>query len=553
MAMDNPLVSALPPTLLLELDQAFRSMHELDPLLYSILKQTCQVVGGEGCSIWLLNQAGTELKCTHVVGPRAGEMSQAVMRARKFSATYRLVVNKKINPAELSHSRWMDARIYHQYFNVQVGDILLAPLMARDELMGMIVVNKVGGPAFKRKDRDFIVGLARRMAVAIQNTQIYERQNHTAKRRRQLHQINSYLHQTLDIDELIPRIFREVNKTIHAEAQSIWLVDEEAGTLKCRFATGPESEILRSSTIALSAPGIVSTSVSRKKAIIIKDAQNDPRCALSADEKTGFVTRSLMTVPLMLKGKSIGAIQAVNKRGGEFFDQDDFDLFRSIADSAALAVNHAQLVGDLQSSYELMLDVLSTALDVRDHGTDGHSRRVVEYTARLAQQIGLDHEAINGIRRGALIHDIGKIGVPDALLNKPGALTSEERKIMDRHPQIGYYIVADILYLKEEIKIVICHHEKWDGTGYPFGLRGEQIPLGARLFSVADTFDAITSDRPYRESRSYEVARKIIEGESGRQFDPQVVNAFLAISVDDWTQIRTQVMEKIARRRDLEI
>jgi putative nucleotidyltransferase with HDIG domain len=255
-----------------------------------------------------------------------------------------------------------------------------------------------------------------------------------------------------------------------------------------------------------------------------------------------------MTVPLVLEDKSIGAIQAVNKRDGQLFNQNDLDLFRSIADSAALAVSNAQLVADLQNSYDLTLAALSAALDLRDHSTVGHSLRVVEYTTRLAEQIGLDKEKIKIIRRGALIHDIGKIGVPDAVLNKPDSLDLEERKIMDRHPQTGYYMLADIPYLQEEIKIVVCHHEKWNGTGYPFGLSGEEIPQGARLFAVADTFDALTSDRVYRQGNSYQNARKIIEEESGRQFDPQAVAAFLAIPADEWTQIRAKVIDTITQQ-----
>jgi HD-GYP domain-containing protein (c-di-GMP phosphodiesterase class II) len=258
-----------------------------------------------------------------------------------------------------------------------------------------------------------------------------------------------------------------------------------------------------------------------------------------------------MTVPLVLKDKSIGAIQAVNKRGGRLFNQEDLDLFRAIADSAALAVNNAQLLAELQNSYDLTLDALSAALDLRDRETEGHSRRVVEYTARLAEQIGLDKETIKNIRRGALIHDIGKIGVPDAVLHKPGPLDGEERKIIERHPQAGYDMLAGIPYLREEIQIVLGHQEKWDGTGYPHGLRGEEITLGARLFMIADTFDALTSDRPYRQGRPYEMARKLIEDESDKQFDPQAVAAFLAVPPEEWTQIRARVMDEITQRREL--
>ncbi len=425
MIMNHPAVTLISPTLLLELDQAFRSALELDSLLSPILQQARDMVNAETGSIWLLNEAGTELKCTQAVGPKAAEMSRAVMRAKKFGGAYRSVADRKMNMNELSHSQWMDLRTFHNFFDVPARNIIVAPLVARSELMGVMIFNKAGRPAFKRTDRNFIIGLSRRIAVAIQNTQLYERQNRSTDRQKLLNQISTHLHQTLDIDELIPRIFAEVNKAINAEAQSIWLVDEKEGSIKCRFATGPSADRLKGFSVPLSAPSIVGASVSKQESIIIKDAQNDPRHASAADESTGFVTRSLMTVPLVLEDKSIGAIQAVNKRDGQLFSQDDLDLFRSIADSAVLAVNNAQLVANLQNSYDQTLDALSAALDLRDRETEGHSRRVVEYTSRIAEQMGLDKEAIKTIRRGALIHDIGKIGVPDAVLLKPAELNDK--------------------------------------------------------------------------------------------------------------------------------
>jgi len=525
-------------------------MLELDPVLLSVLKQLQDAANCESGSIWLLNEDETDIVCTHANGQHWAKILGSVLRGKKFISAYRSASGMLTKPADALQSKWMDAKAYRNNFSIDARNLIGIPLVARGKLIGEIsAVNKIGEPAFSGSDRDFISELARHIAVAIQNTQLFERQNRSSNRQKLLDQISRHLHQTLDLDELIPRIFIEVNKAIHAEAQSIWLVDEEAGLIKCRFARGATADALKGVTVPLDAPSIVGTSVSKQESIIIKDAQNDPRRARSVDEKTGFVTRSLMTVPLVLEDKSIGAIQAVNKKDGQLFNQDDLDLFRSIADSAALAVNNAQLVADLQNSYDLTLDALSAALDTRDRETEGHSRRVVEYTARLAAQIGLDKETIKSIRRGALIHDIGKIGVPDAVLNKPDSLNPEERKIIERHPQTGYYMLADIPYLQEEIKIVVCHHEKWNGTGYPFGLRGEQIALGARLFSIADTFDALTSDRPYRQGRPYEAARKIIEEESGKQFDPQAVDAFLAIPVDEWMKIRVQVMEEVTQRR----
>ena len=548
--MDNAQTTSVQSALLLKLGQAYRSMPELDLGLFAVLKSLQTTINGDGISLWLLGESGEELECTHAVGPQAAKMLGTVMRAKKFVARIQSLAGKTIRFDEVPHSQWMDAKQRVDYFDVEAGSFGAVPLMARGDLIGLLIgIRKPGDSSFTSADRDLLHEVATQIAVAIQNTQLYERQNQIRERQQLLNQISQHLHQTLDLDQLIPNIFAEVNKAIKAEAQSIWLVDEEAGIIKCRFATGPEAETLKGFGVSLAATSIVGTSVSQRESIIIKDAQKDKRRARSADEWTGFVTRSLMTVPLVLKDKSIGAIQAVNKRGGRLFNQEDLDLFRAIADSAALAVNNAQLLAELQNSYDLTLDALSAALDLRDRETEGHSRRVVEYTARLAEQIGLDRETIKNIRRGALIHDIGKIGVPDAVLHKPSSLDAEETKIIRRHPEAGYKMLADIPYLREEVQIVLGHQEKWDGSGYPYGLRGEDIPLGARLFMIADTFDALTSDRPYRQGRPYEIARQLIEEESGKQFDPQAVAAFIAVPAEEWMQIRVRVMEEIDKRR----
>jgi len=549
MTMTNLAPSPSPLTLLLELGQAFHSTLELNPLLVSILKQLQSAVRSEGGSIWLLSADQKELKCTHAIGPEAEEMVGRMISAEKFLAAYNATSGEVVKIDDVIHSEW--TRDYGNYFRSVARNIIIAPLVARGEILGTInIVNKLGQPVFTSDDRDLIGALAGHAAVAIQNAQLYKQQQQTTERQKLLDQISRYLQQTLEIDVLIPRIFGEVNKAIQAEGQSIWLLNVDTGVINCRFATGPGAEEVKKLSVPMG-KGILGATVEKQEPLLIDDALNDSRVYRAADAKTGFVTRTMMSVPMVLEGKSIGAIQAVNKRNGALFDEDDLDLLRSIADSAALAISNAQLVADLQDSYDLTLDALSAALDLRDRETEGHSRRVVEYTARLARQIGLDLRTIKDFRRGALIHDIGKIGVPDAVLHKPAALDAEERKIIEKHPQAGYDMLAGIPYLREEIKIVLAHQEKWDGTGYPFGLAGERIPLGARLFAIADTFDALTSDRVYRKGRPYEMARKIIEEEAGKQFDPMAVEAFLAVPGEEWAQIRGMVMEEVAKRREI--
>jgi len=183
----------------------------------------------------------------------------------------------------------------------------------------------------------------------------------------------------------------------------------------------------------------------------------------------------------------------------------------------------------LLAAYEETIEGLSHALDLRDKETEGHSLRVTELTIRLAQAYGLTEEEITHIRRGALLHDMGKIGVPDAILQKPAALSDEEWRVMRKHPQYVYDMLYSVQYLRPALSIPYCHHEKWDGTGYPRGLKGEQIPISARLFAVADVWDALTSDRPYRPAWSREQALDFIREQSGSHFDPQAVELFLRL------------------------
>lgn len=193
---------------------------------------------------------------------------------------------------------------------------------------------------------------------------------------------------------------------------------------------------------------------------------------------------------------------------------------------------------EVENSYRSTLKALVQALETRDFETHGHSERVVTFSLRLGHEIGLDKDALKNLELGALLHDIGKIGVPDAILRKPAALNEDEWSKMKLHPLHGQKILRDIVFLKEAAKIVAHHHEKWDGSGYPFGLRGEEIGIGARVFAVIDAFDAMTSDRVYRRGSNYEKALAELERCAGTQFDPVIVRAFRRVPKEDWEILR---------------
>jgi HD-GYP domain-containing protein (c-di-GMP phosphodiesterase class II) len=201
-------------------------------------------------------------------------------------------------------------------------------------------------------------------------------------------------------------------------------------------------------------------------------------------------------------------------------------------------------LNSLEDAYRSTLKALTAALETRDLETHGHSERVVTYSLRLGREYGLDGLRMKALEFGSLLHDIGKIGVPDLILRKPGKLTEEEWVVMREHPMHGQQILRGIEFLEGAACVVAQHHEKWDGSGYPFGLRGEDIDVCARIFSVADAFDAITSDRVYRKGKSYELAAQELDDWAGKQFDPKVVKAFHRVPKEDWAELHARSLEK---------
>lgn len=202
----------------------------------------------------------------------------------------------------------------------------------------------------------------------------------------------------------------------------------------------------------------------------------------------------------------------------------------------------------VERGYEDTLEALGAAIDLRDSQTSGHSKRVAAYSTKIAKELGATEQELKTIARGAWLHDIGKLATPDAILLKPGALTEEEWRIMRQHAEIGYDLVKRIPFLADAAEIILTHHERWDGSGYPQGLKATDIPFGARIFAVADTLDAMTSDRPYRSKLSFEEAQEEIRRGSGRRYDSQVVNAFLTVAVENWSAVRYSLDQSSATR-----
>jgi putative nucleotidyltransferase with HDIG domain len=245
----------------------------------------------------------------------------------------------------------------------------------------------------------------------------------------------------------------------------------------------------------------------------------------------------------LMKPFDLRQVEAVVKRALEHHDlvvakQRYENHLEELVEQRTAELDRA--LNSLEGSYRSTLKALTAALETRDSETHGHSERVVTYSLRLGREYGLSSEQMKALEFGSLLHDIGKIGVPDSILRKPAKLKEEEWVRMREHPLHGQQILRGIEFLQGAARVVAQHHEKWDGTGYPFGLRGEDIDINARIFAVADAFDAITSDRVYRRGKPYEAAAQELDDWAGRQFDPKVVEAFHRVPKEDWEELHRQ-------------
>ncbi len=341
-----------------------------------------------------------------------------------------------------------------------------------------------------------------------------------------LSQLGQILNSTLDHKEVRRRAMEAATKLMEAEVGSLLLVDEEKRNLYFEVALGDKEEAIKTITLNIG-EGIAGWVAKEGRPLIVNDPQKDIRFFKEADEKTKFKTRNLICVPVKVKENVIGVLEAINKQRGEDFNDEDLSLFISLADQVAIALDNARLYQQLEEMFFQTAESLADAIEKRDPYTGGHTQRVTSYSLATAKFLRLSPMEMKWLRIASVLHDIGKIGIEDHILRKPDRLSPEEFNIIKSHTKMGAEIVEHVRQLKEIVPGVKYHHEQIDGKGYPDGLRGDDIPLIAKIVAVADTYDAMTTDRPYRKALSREVAITELKRSSGTQLDREVVEAFL--------------------------
>jgi PAS domain S-box-containing protein/putative nucleotidyltransferase with HDIG domain len=348
-----------------------------------------------------------------------------------------------------------------------------------------------------------------------------------------LHRIDVAISGSMDIDVTLNILIEQVVRQLDVNAAMVSIFNPLSLRLEAGVNTGfinPNRYISNQSPFAKK---IIAERMIISIPKLIDSAENEVLSHLLHQEL--FV--SYFGIPLIAKGEMQGVLELFTRKQIAA-DTSWLDLLRAMATQAAIAINNASLFVNLERSnfelahaYDITLEGWARALELRDQDTIGHTRRVTALTEQLARKIGYSSQLLTHLRRGALLHDIGKMGIPDRILHKPGKLTEEEWEIMRQHPVLAHEMLSPIRFLHPALDIPYCHHEKWDGSGYPRGLSGEEIPLAARIFAIIDVWDALTSDRPYRAAWSREKTKTHIRSQSGHHFDPQVVSAFFKLDI----------------------
>jgi putative nucleotidyltransferase with HDIG domain len=321
-------------------------------------------------------------------------------------------------------------------------------------------------------------------------------------------------------------ILSSAKEILNASASSVILVDEKKGELFFEFADGNVGGMITQVRLNI-ASGIAGWVAREGKPLIVNDVKSDQRFSKDVDRITGFATRSIICVPILVQSQVIGVIEVVNRKDGSEFREQDLEVLKVLAKLAATAIDRVRLNEALVYGYINAVNALATTIDNKDPFTREHSYRVKEYALMGARSLQLPQPQLDIIEYAGLLHDVGKIIIPNETLRKSEPLTPEEWAIMRKHPSTGADIIATMPRLEEVGNLVRYHHERYDGKGYPEGLNGEEIPIGARLLAVADAFDTMTTKRSYRNAVSLEVAVEELRKCSGKQFSALAVEAFI--------------------------
>lgn len=519
------------------------SLSEIDGLTQETLSLLVEAAGASAGTLYIcergaITQLPVVITLKALVGD-GGEDHNGILRVQgRASLDERSMIGRAVldgKPITSEHTgdgRLTGFTLFDEFARRNFTRAAVIPLKASDDAIGSVQIFDYNPEALPSVNL-----LVRRMTSELDKALLLQSHRHFIDRLKGLIEFIGLIGSSLDRDHILRLIIDNARELLQSEATSLFLIDDATGESVLKIASNVAALPIEEIRVP-PGQGIIGATIQTGEPVQVRDISSDMRHYDGIDKGSGFVTQSVLAVPLrtrpvalgeelgMTEAHIIGAVEAINKIGGSF-DEEDTDLLKTLANQAATVLKIAELY---TNANELFLDIiraLSAAIDAKDPYTVGHSQRVSNFAVEIAHQLNLSPEMIQQIRIGGLLHDIGKIGIPDSILLKPGRLTPEEYSWMKKHPTVGANIMNQVRMLHTMLPCLSEHHEKIDGTGYPRGLRGEQISLMGRIVAVADVFDAVTSDRPYRPGMSVGEAFRIQEHDVGSHFDGRCVKALI--------------------------
>jgi putative nucleotidyltransferase with HDIG domain len=445
-------------------------------------------------------------------------------------------------PDSQSRKQWQKqirqclARIAFEQQEPLSSFVACVPLIAQEETIGILGIgceHSIGD-----EDMQVLYAIGDMVSNAIHRVTLHEQTERRLKRIHALHAIDQTITTSLSLRVTLNVLIYQVTTQLGVHAAAVLLYDPETERLDYAAGRGFYTAHIKQSSMRLDEGFAGQTAMGQAFFRVADIRQADVPCV----RQEMIVAEGFFTyygVPLIARDRIKGVLELFH-RSPLLPDQEWIDFMGTLAGQASIAIDNAEMFAQLQQSnkelsraYDATIEGWARALELRDAETEGHCRRVTDLTTQLAIKMGVSKEDLVHIRRGAILHDIGKMAIPDAILLKAGPLTPAERAAMEQHPTYAYNLLSSIPFLQPALDIPYCHHEKWDGTGYPRGLKGEEISLSARIFAIVDVWDALRSDRPYRKAWPVERVYRYIRSLSGSHFDPAVVEAFLAMRPED--------------------
>ncbi len=504
-----------------------------EPLLEQILTTALNLVCGDGASLTLVDDsredlylaAATHLPATVIQNTRLlpGEgLPGWVIQHREA-----VLLNGPLDPQRYPKSlAKADA----------IGSVLSTPLIPPplgtkvQSVVGALNVHRqITHPPFVQDELEVLTALSTQAAIALQNARLYQQLQLRHTQLETLTEISRTLAATLDMDAVLHLIIQKAMALLDCQAASLLLVDPAQRELVVQVALGLGGPTWSNKRLPLDA-GFAGYVVRTGQPLSVDDAQNDPRYDHLVESSIEQPIRSLLCVPLVKTDQVFGVLQVMNKKNGAAFSDADRDSLTAFALQSTLALENARLYSELKQGFTDTVRVITNAIEARDPYTAGHSDRVNKIAQEIGRELGWPRERIEILEIGAILHDIGKIGVSDSILHKPGELTREEYADMKQHPIVGAKVLEQVHALRPILPYILYHQEHFDGGGYPFGLAGSAIPIEGRLLAVVDAFDAMISDRFYRMGMTIHQALEELLRHRGTQFDPEIVDALVRVA-----------------------